>query len=446
MVAAGVLLVAILAALIVPYRAEERAIVHDIIIHEDAAVLYPEALQQIAESEAAASGLSSDPAELLVPVALNSMKQEGIMLAVAVFDPEGDLVQPVPSTMLLAELPPGDYPRLLGGEQISTYTPNFQLGRYFSGLTGTMPVLQVELPLHGKDPTKILGFVQYYLLAQTLAEKLAKVDASMKWDTIKTLALGAGLIAIVLAAAFGFLRRAQRVIAEHTRRLVRANFELTLAAKASALGQITSHLIHGLQGPIAGLRSVTTGRPADKGGSDADWRSAADYTERLQLMIQDTVSLLGDIGAPVAYELNGRELADTIRRRNEPAARDRQIHFSVDGAFAERLDSHRGGLLCLIAANLAQNALAATPAGGRVGVTLHVEVGSVILAVADEGGGIAPEAQAHLFEPGRSTRPGGTGLGLAISQLLARQLGGQLSLKSTGPQGTTFQLTMPIAG
>ncbi len=54
------------------------------------------------------------------------------------------------------------------------------------------------------------------------------------------------------------------------------------------------------------------------------------------------------------------------------------------------------------------------------------------------------EIRDHLFEPGRTTRPGGTGLGLAISQLLARQVDPSLSLVKTEPQGTTFRLTLDI--
>ena len=54
----------------------------------------------------------------------------------------------------------------------------------------------------------------------------------------------------MLAAGYWGLRRAERLIAERNDRLIHANFELTLAAKASDLGQITSHLIHGMQGPV----------------------------------------------------------------------------------------------------------------------------------------------------------------------------------------------------
>ena len=48
------------------------------------------------------------------------------------------------------------------------------------------------------------------------------------------------------------------------------------------------------------------------------------------------------------------------------------------------------------------------------------------------------------FKPGRSSRPGGSGLRLAISQLLARQIGAELVLVSTGPAGTVFRVTMAL--
>jgi signal transduction histidine kinase len=69
----------------------------------------------------------------------------------------------------------------------------------------------------------------------------------------------------------------------------------------------------------------------------------------------------------------------------------------------------------------------------------------VVITVADEGHGIPPELREHLFEPGRTGR-NGSGLGLAISRLLARQIGATLVLESTGPEGTTFTVTLPISG
>jgi len=93
-----------------------------------------------------------------------------------------------------------------------------------------------------------------------------------------------------------------------------------------------------------------------------------------------------------------------------------------------------------------QNAIDATAAGRSVAVVFRNGGERATVSVADEGRGIPEEFRAHLFEPGRTGRPGGTGLGLAISQLLARQIGATLMLDSTGPGGTTFSLTVPLAG
>ena len=124
---------------------------------------------------------------------------------------------------------------------------------------------------------------------------------------------------------------------------------------------------------------------------------------------------------------------------------EKGIRLEVEHGFAEMLDSHRGSLLCLIASNLVQNAIAATASGRRVAVSLTREGARVQLKVEDEGTGIPDSVRAHLFSPGRSSRPGGSGLGLAISQLLARQIGAELALVSTGPGGTVFSLTMPLS-
>jgi len=452
--AAGALLVAILVAIVVPLRSAESAFIDQTITQRDADVLYPEALQQLAETQAAAGGRHLVAADLLMPV-LTSAKvaadregEQDSMLGVAIFDEEGQMIQALPQTLLLPELSAEDLPTLLGGDPISRYRADFPLEQYFAQVPGTpeqrhVPVLEVILPLHTGDAASIVGFVQYFIDARGLAHQLADLDRRFNRETATVLGVGAASIAVVLLAFYlGFLRH-QRLIAERNDRLIRANFELTLAAKASALGQITSHLIHGLQGPVAGLSAVVTGRDAGAAGA-SDWRSAAAYTARLQSMIQETVALLGDESAHVAYQLTGRELADTIRRRNTQAAADKGVVLAVAGEFSATVDSHRGSLLCLVAANLVQNAIAATAPGGRVDVVLRHENEAITLTVADEGGGIPEAVRAHLFEAGRSGRPGGTGLGLAISRLLARQIGANLGLEGTGPRGTSFQLTLPL--
>jgi len=100
------------------------------------------------------------------------------MLAMVIFDARGRILRVAPDSLLFAELPLDDYVRLLKLESISRYDPAFPLDRYFTGIGGApeqrrTPVLEVLLPLHGRDATIILGFAQYYIDARPLAQELA---------------------------------------------------------------------------------------------------------------------------------------------------------------------------------------------------------------------------------------------------------------------------------
>lgn len=439
----GALLVAIFATMVVRFRTTLRGEIRQTIINRDATVLLPVAQRQLAQRSAA----STEPTDLLAAV-LESAQQED-MLAVAIFDEKGHALRYAPDSLLFAELPLEDYFRLLKFEPISRFHAEFPLNRYFAGMDSAAarqptPVLEVLLPLHGRDPVKIVGFAQYYIDARSLANELALIDQRINRQTAATLGIGAALIAFVVSAAYLGLRGAQRVILERTERLVRANIELTLAAKASALGQITSNLVHGIQGSVSSLRGIVAARDPDAGDAP-EWRIIGEYAERMQAMIQDAVALLGDADSHTSFELTGHELAAIVLQRNSAAAAQKGVLLNVSGGFGNSLDSHRGGLLCLITGNLVQNAIDATAAGNAVAVVFRNGAESARVVVSDQGHGIPEDLRAHLFEPGRTGRPGGTGLGLAISQLLARQIGATLLLDATGPGGTTFSLTVPLA-
>ena len=93
--------------------------------------------------------------------------------------------------------------------------------------------------------------------------------------------------------------------------------------------------------------------------------------------------------------------------------------------------------------NMLLNALAWTPARGRVRVEATDEGSSVSIAVEDEGPGIAADRADHIFD-GVTTREAGAGVGLRHARAVARAAGGDLELVS-GPvaSGARFRLRWP---
>jgi PAS domain S-box-containing protein len=101
--------------------------------------------------------------------------------------------------------------------------------------------------------------------------------------------------------------------------------------------------------------------------------------------------------------------------------------------------------------NLAGNAVKFTESGG---VAVVAEPGiwpaEVTIQVRDTGVGIAPDAQARIFEEfeqadgGSTRRHGGTGLGLAISQRIVERMGGRITVESAPGAGSTFAFTVAL--
>jgi len=75
-----------------------------------------------------------------------------------------------------------------------------------------------------------------------------------------------------------------------------------------------------------------------------------------------------------------------------------------------------------------------------VGANSHVEI-----SVSDNGSGIPEKIRDDVFQPFVTAgKADGTGLGLAVVQKIVLDHGGQVAVESTGSQGTTFKLTLPV--
>ena len=191
------------------------------------------------------------------------------------------------------------------------------------------------------------------------------------------------------------------------------------------------------------------------------------YTEirdTLPLLIQDLhagaqhiariINDLRDFARPCARRLQEPVcLNDAVQRGvrllNHLIQR-KTTHFQVD--LAESLPPVWGDAQHLehVVVNLMVNALEALPdseCGVRVSTRCVPEEHCLILEVADQGVGIAPQHLARLCDPFFTTKAarGGTGLGLAITATLVRAHGGRLTFQSEPGQGTRVCVTLPSA-
>ncbi len=94
--------------------------------------------------------------------------------------------------------------------------------------------------------------------------------------------------------------------------------------------------------------------------------------------------------------------------------------------------------------NLVRNALDVTPQGEQVQIRTYVDADRVILSVSDQGPGIPPEVREKMGTAFFTTKEKGTGIGLAVCRHVAERHNAQLYFR-TGPQGTTFYVSFPIA-
>ncbi|MCD8011459.1 MAG: HAMP domain-containing histidine kinase [Lachnospiraceae bacterium] len=126
--------------------------------------------------------------------------------------------------------------------------------------------------------------------------------------------------------------------------------------------------------------------------------------------------------------------------------REKDITLTWELAPAVRVCGNRM-LLSRLLTNLLSNAYRYGSPGGHTKVRLTAEEEHICLSVQDDGIGIAPEEQEHIFrrfyQVDASRGGAGSGLGLAMVQGIAHFHGGVVRVESTPGQGSTFTLEMP---
>jgi signal transduction histidine kinase len=171
--------------------------------------------------------------------------------------------------------------------------------------------------------------------------------------------------------------------------------------------------------------------------------------ERLGKLATDLLDLSRLDAGQLAVETEDVDLAETARivaDEFRPAAEagGHDLEVEVDRPAVARADAQR---VLQVARVLVQNAIRHTPDGTAIEVSVGADDGRAVLAVADEGPGIPPDALPHVFERfyrAEGGRTSGSGLGLAIAAELARRMQGELTASSE-PGRTEFRLRLPAA-
>jgi signal transduction histidine kinase len=176
--------------------------------------------------------------------------------------------------------------------------------------------------------------------------------------------------------------------------------------------------------------------------------------ERMERIVQNILNIerLSAGGLNVA-ELDLADLVRAVLRDFASQAHKAQISLRAEPeaeALPSLLVAGSWPFLLQALANLVENALKFTQAGGEIVVKLAQIDGQAILSVSDSGVGIPPEALPRVFErfyranqPGTS-HIGGSGLGLSLVSAVIDTHKGRVWIESQFGQGTTIWLALPL--
>jgi putative PEP-CTERM system histidine kinase len=236
------------------------------------------------------------------------------------------------------------------------------------------------------------------------------------------------------------LKTASRQAASYLARMY-ATEALLEARKFDAFNRMSAFVVHDLKNIITQLSLML--KNAERLRDNAEFQqdmlitveSSLDKMRQMMLQLRE-----GQKPAGVSSGVNLEKLLRDI----ETAAhlRGRRVDVEVIDAVDTRGHEER---LARVIGHLVHNALDATPASGRVWVTLRKVGGRAQVEVGDTGAGMTEEfVQTRLFKPFSSTKQSGMGIGSYESFHYIKELGGQINVDSEVGRGTVVTVVLPL--
>jgi two-component system, NtrC family, C4-dicarboxylate transport sensor histidine kinase DctB len=226
--------------------------------------------------------------------------------------------------------------------------------------------------------------------------------------------------------------------------------DLVKANRLAILGQVAAGVAHEINQPVATIRAFadnarTLMNRQRLEEADENMKDIAALTERIGVITGD-LKILARKGRAAAQPVSVKAVIEgaVMLLRSRFAG-----HMeALDIALPDETLMVSGSPIRLeqIVINLLQNALEAVAdkSGGQVRISVRVAADQVVLSVADNGPGIAPDILEALFTPFNTSKDGGLGLGLVISREIAADYGGRIEVESN-PSGTCFSVYLKKA-
>jgi PAS domain S-box-containing protein len=243
------------------------------------------------------------------------------------------------------------------------------------------------------------------------------------------------------------------------RELERRRLEQVLfdTEKLAATGRLAASIAHEINNPLEAVQNslYLLSRAVPEGAPERSFLDIATReTQRMSRILRQMLGFYRPTTLMGPTDVNALVLeAETL-----VAKRLRENNVRIEKELLPTLPLIRASAdqLKQVLLNLFLNATEAMPQGGRLIVATQTGGGgeldafsadAVRIDVRDTGTGISEEAVERIFEPFFSTKmEKGTGLGLWVSHGIVQAHGGTLKVRSRSGHGTTFTITLPIAG
>jgi heavy metal sensor kinase len=228
-----------------------------------------------------------------------------------------------------------------------------------------------------------------------------------------------------------------------------------LESSFSRLKRFTADASHELRTPLTAIQSVgevALGEDLDVAGYRDRIGSMLEETARLTRLVESLLLLTradrGDL-RPERRDSDLTGLVDKVVEDLRVMAEEKaqSLRANLEKGLRARFDPDT---LRLAVANILDNAVKYTPAGGTIVVGLARRPEGLVIEVTDSGPGIPAEQRAKVFDrfyrvgKDRSQNEGGVGLGLAIAKWAVEINGGRIQLESEEGKGSTFRIVLPV--